>query len=36
MVDETNHGFWDPEAFEAFVLMLESEGDDRLADAACG
>ena len=36
MVDETNHGFWDPEAFEAFVLMLECEGDDRLADAACG
>ena len=36
MVDETNHGFWDPEAFEAFVLMLETEGDDRLADAACG
>jgi putative two-component system response regulator len=36
MVDETNHGFWDPEAFEAFVLMLETEGDGRLADAACG
>ena len=36
MVDETNHGSWDPEAFEAFVLMLESEGADCVADAACG
>jgi putative two-component system response regulator len=36
MVDETNHGFWDPEAFEAFVLMLESEGAGCVADAACG
>jgi len=36
MVDETNHGSWDPEAFEAFVLMLESEGAGCVADAACG
>jgi putative two-component system response regulator len=36
MVDETNHGSWDPEAFEAFVLMLESESADCVADAACG
>jgi putative nucleotidyltransferase with HDIG domain len=36
MVDETNHGFWDPEAFEAFVLMLESDGAGCAAAAACG
>ena len=36
MVDETNHGFWDPEAFEAFVIMVESESSDCVAGAACG
>jgi hypothetical protein len=36
MIDETSRGFWDPEAIETFMLMLESEGAEVAADAACG
>jgi putative two-component system response regulator len=35
MIDETTRGFWDPEAIETFMLMLESEGVEVAADAAC-
>jgi putative two-component system response regulator len=36
MIDETTRGFWDPEPVEAFMRMLESEGVDCVAEAACG